>query len=198
MALVTGTGEMPQFVDPPESPDSGPSRRAVLITDFRHVGISFADLAPVLLEGGGRWLERMQDQGQSAPAGWPARAAHGMPRPLGTTVSAIVHIGAGPELLRPIVVVTLGAARSHPERVVVPLRWEPLAGDRILPDLEGDLELADAGEGFSRLSLSGRFHVPLAEIGWRLHQLALHRVAEASLRRFLQDVEEALVAEGAS
>jgi hypothetical protein len=94
--------------------------------------------------------------------------------------------------LRQHFVLTLGQARHSGKSVIVPLLWEPQALERLLPTLEGDLELSDLGTDHCRLSLSGRYRVPLAQIGAVIDKLGMHRVAEASVRRFLCDVAEAL------
>jgi hypothetical protein len=40
--------------------------------------------------------------------------------------------------------------------------------------------------------MSGRYQVPLAQLGATLDRLAMHRVAEAAVRRFLSEISEAL------
>jgi len=88
--------------------------------------------------------------------------------------------------------VLIGEPRHNDTGVIVPVRWEPVAFERLLPVLDADLELVSLGEGHSRLSMSGRYQVPLAQLGMTLDRLAMHRVAELSVRRFLSEIAETL------
>lgn len=87
---------------------------------------------------------------------------------------------------------TLEEPRYSGRSVVVPMRWEPRNLERLLPTLEADVELSDIGIDRCRLSLSGRYRVPLAQFGIVVDRLAMHGVAEAAVRRFLSDVAETL------
>lgn len=88
--------------------------------------------------------------------------------------------------------VTIGEARSKTTSVIVPMRWDPIAFERLLPVLDADLELLSLGEGHCRLGISGRYQVPLAQLGVTLDRLAMHRVAEAALRRLLTEITDTL------
>ncbi|MGO8874167.1 MAG: hypothetical protein ACLQNG_00155 [Acidimicrobiales bacterium] len=88
--------------------------------------------------------------------------------------------------------VLIGDPRQTGMAVIVPIRWEPVAFERLLPMLDADIELLDLGDGHCRLSMSGRYQVPLAQLGATLDRLAMHRLAEASVRRFLSEISETL------
>jgi hypothetical protein len=87
---------------------------------------------------------------------------------------------------------TAGEARRSGSSVIVPILWEPAALERLLPTLDADIELFSLGDGHCRLSLSGRYRVPLAQIGVAIDRLAMHRLAEAAVRRFLSEIAETL------
>ena len=71
---------------------------------------------------------------------------------------------------------------------VVPLRWVATgATGTMFPQLDGNLELSPAADG-STLTLAGAYRAPLAAVGASLDRVLLHRVADASARRFLGDV----------
>ncbi len=92
-------------------------------------------------------------------------------------------------------VVTAGEPRELNQMTTVPIEWTPTAYERLLPSLEADLQLSHLDGSFCRLGISGRYRPPLASLGLTIDRLALHRVAESSLRRFLLGVEEALTAD---
>lgn len=72
---------------------------------------------------------------------------------------------------------------------IVPMRWVATgAAGTMFPQLDGNLELAPAGEEASTLTLAGAYRAPLAVVGASLDRMLLHRVAGASVRRFLADV----------
>ena len=79
--------------------------------------------------------------------------------------------------------------------MIVPFSWEPTTFERLLPKLEADLELSALGESDTRLAINGRYRVPLGQLGLNLDRVAMHRVAESSLRRFLLEVQDSLLVE---
>jgi hypothetical protein len=89
---------------------------------------------------------------------------------------------------------TIGAARRSGSSVIVPMRWEPQNLEHLLPVLEADMDLSSLDDGQCRLSISGRYSIPLAQIGVgiALDRLGMHRVAEMAVRRFLSAMAETL------
>ena len=62
----------------------------------------------------------------------------------------------------------------------------------LIPEMEGDLEVAPLGPASSQLSISARYTPPLGAIGQAIDRALLHRVAEATLKDFLDRVAEGL------
>jgi hypothetical protein len=89
--------------------------------------------------------------------------------------------------------VTAGQARLHQQAVIVPITWEPVGFRRLLPTLDADLELSELDDSTSRLAVNGRYRVPLGQIGLGLDNVAMHRLAEATMRSFLRELHEALL-----
>ncbi len=84
---------------------------------------------------------------------------------------------------------------QHDGILVVPVRWVATgATGAMFPQLDGNLELAPADDGQSVLRLNGAYRPPLAAVGGGLDRLLLHRVADATIRRFLQDVAAGILA----
>ena len=156
------------------------------------MAVPFSELVTVLMDEDAAWLQRLDEPSASGP---PADGTEQGETTRHGLVAVTVRIGPGPKFARQPVRVTSGPPRAHGHSVILPITWEPVVFERLLPRLEADLEMSDAGELFTRLALSGRYHVPLAQLGATIDRLAMHRVAESSLRGFLADVEEAVVAE---
>jgi hypothetical protein len=78
-------------------------------------------------------------------------------------------------------------------RAVLALRWEVRgAAGRLFPVLDADLTLAPAGEDAALLTLAGACRPPLGNLGAELDRLLLHRVADATIRHFLERVAAVL------
>jgi hypothetical protein len=78
-------------------------------------------------------------------------------------------------------------------RAGLALRWEARGpGGRLFPVLDADLMLTPAGENGALLTLAGAYRPPLGSLGAELDRLILHRVAEATIRNFLERVVTAL------
>ena len=93
------------------------------------------------------------------------------------------------------VLVQLLQPYEHEAVTVVPLRWVATgAAGTMFPQLDGNLELAPDDDG-SSLTLAGAYRAPLAAVGASLDRVLLHRVADASARRFLGDVVADVCAE---
>lgn len=87
------------------------------------------------------------------------------------------------------VLVQLLKPYEHETVTVVPMRWVATgAAGTMFPQLDGNLELAPAEAEQSTLRLAGAYRVPLAAVGATLDRVLLHRVAGASVGRFLEDV----------
>lgn len=89
--------------------------------------------------------------------------------------------------------VRLGPAQEDPETGMVRrIGWRSATAERIVPVLEGDLELSSLGGYGCQLSLMGSYRPPLSVVGGAADRLYGHRVAEACVRRFVLDVAERL------
>ncbi len=172
-------------------------RSVSYVSDFIYVDSPFSGLAPVILDPTAAWLLEFAAR-ESVPAaeggsgGIDGAELTSPTSPAGGGRTATVRVGVGPDLARIPVHLNLGAPRARPGAVVVPITWEPLQLERLLPSLDGDLELAGVSKTNCRLGLSGRYTAPLAMIGRYIDRFALHGLAESSVRNFLQAADSAL------
>ncbi len=154
----------------------------VLLSDFVYVDCPYRQLGPVLLEPGAPWLSRLPSLAGKRPVWRTAKAgAWG-------EAAALVRLGRGPKGLRPLAVLTLGTARQVSGSVIVPLRWDPVSFEFMLPKLEGDMQATQLEAAVSRLELRATYRAPFHRIGEGLDRLAMHRAAEAGARGFLQEL----------
>jgi hypothetical protein len=128
----------------------------------------------------------------AAPAGWLSALA-GEADQRGGSLLAEVGVGPfGPRLGRRVAV-SVGPPLRYPSKTLLPFTWRPAGGSGLLPDLEGDIELGSLGSGKTQLAVSGRYRPPLGSLGRAADRVLLHRVAEATVKDFLDRVAEALV-----
>jgi hypothetical protein len=66
------------------------------------------------------------------------------------------------------------------------IRWEAAGPEGgLFPVLDADLRLAPAGQHVTMLTMAGVYRPPLGSLGQTLDRVILHRVAAATIRRFL-------------
>jgi hypothetical protein len=75
------------------------------------------------------------------------------------------------------------------ESAGIALRWEAIGpGGGLFPVLDADVRLTPAGEHVTLLSMAGSYRPPLGSLGKAVDQAILHRVAAATIRRFVAQV----------
>jgi hypothetical protein len=90
--------------------------------------------------------------------------------------------------------IEIGEPYAIPSKTMLPITWRATAAERIFPQLEADIEIAPLGLGRTQLSISARYRPPLGPIGRALDRALLHRVAEATVKDFLDRVGEGISA----
>ena len=90
--------------------------------------------------------------------------------------------------------IEIGEPYVIPSKTMLPIAWRATAAERIFPQLEADIEIAALGAGRTQLSISARYRPPLGPLGRALDKAMLHRVAEATVKDFLDRVGEGVEA----
>ena len=102
----------------------------------------------------------------------------------------LAEVGFGGESLR--VERTVAIELAQPIRVsskmLLPLRWTAAKRATLFPALDADIEVAAIGPGRTQLSMSGRYDPPLGAVGRAIDRALLHRIAEATVKDFLDRV----------
>jgi hypothetical protein len=142
----------------------------------------FADLAAPFDEVEARLLD--------APQGWLPGILEGA-EDRGARLLADVGFHVRDEVrVERQVDVTIGEVYRMTGKSLVPITWAATGGGRLFPSLEGDIEVASLGEHRTQLSISARYEPPLGAVGRVLDRAVLHRVAEATVKDFLDRVAE--------
>lgn len=103
------------------------------------------------------------------------------------------EVGVGPlgARLGRRVAIQLGEPVRFPSMTSMPLVWEPVGLEGLLPRLDANLELGALGEDRTQLAISARYRPPLGVVGRTLDRVLLHRVAEATVKEFLDRLGQA-------
>jgi hypothetical protein len=94
------------------------------------------------------------------------------------------------------VLVVAGSVQPAGENLTVRVAWSALEHPDLYPKLTGCLRLEPSGPG-SRLGLEAGYRPPAGRLGAAVDRALLHRVAEASVREFVERVA-ARLAQGAN
>ena len=81
---------------------------------------------------------------------------------------------------------------AFPSMTSMPLTWEPVGLEGLLPRLDADIELGALGEDRTQLAVSARYRPPLGAVGRTVDRVLLHRVAEATVKDFLDRLGHAI------
>jgi hypothetical protein len=79
-------------------------------------------------------------------------------------------------------------------RSVVPLRWHAEAGRLLFPELTATLEVSAVvlDPPLTQITVDGSYEPPLGVLGAGADRLLLHRLAEATVHRFTNEVADAV------
>jgi len=80
------------------------------------------------------------------------------------------------------------------ERTWIPISWRATGPKGLFPVLDAELELASLGAHLTQLSLSARYQPPLGLVGRTMDKALLSRVAEATIKDFLDRLASAVEA----
>jgi len=137
----------------------------------------------------------VEDALLGSPATWlPGLAGDAGERGEGLLVE--IGIGAaplGPRLGRQVTV-QFGEVVRLPSKTVLPMVWEPAVAGALFPRLEADIEIGSLGPERTQVAISGRYSPPLGQVGRVIDRVLLHRVAEATVKDFLDWVAARLLA----
>jgi hypothetical protein len=126
-----------------------------------------------------------------SPADWLPCLARRMDDQ-GRRLLAEVGVGRGGRRLTREVRVEIGTPLRLPSKLVLPIRWAAASAPGLFPTLDADIEVAPLGADCTRLSISASYRPPLGLPGRALDRVLLHRVGEAVVADFLDDVARLL------
>jgi hypothetical protein len=109
----------------------------------------------------------------------------------GDTLLAEVGFGDGVRLARKVEI-EFGKTMRLASKTLIPLRWTATGSSGLFPALDADIEVAPLGPETTQIAMSARYVPPLGLLGRVVDRTILFRVAEATLKDFLDGVAEAI------
>jgi hypothetical protein len=126
-----------------------------------------------------------------SPADWLSTVA-GEAQRRGDHLLKEVGVGPlGPRLGRRVAI-RLGQPVRFPSMTSLPPDLGAGRDGGVLPRLDADIELGSLGEDRTQLAISARYRPPLGVVGRTVDRVLLHRVAEATVKDFLDRVGAAI------
>jgi len=90
------------------------------------------------------------------------------------------------------VAVEVGPPAGIEAKRLLPIRWHP-TGAAVLPALDGELEVAPVGAHRTQLSMTASYTPPFGLLGRVADRALMHRVAEATVKDFVDRVAGGLI-----
>src|SRR5262249_56931481 len=86
------------------------------------------------------------------------------------------------------VVVTVGEPARMAFKTLQPISWRPAHTEALLPAMDAEIEMAPMGPTHTQLAMTARYTPPFGLVGRVADRALLHRVAEATVKDFLDRV----------
>jgi len=83
---------------------------------------------------------------------------------------------------------TVGMPEAQGDWLVVPVAWQATGPDQLFPVLDGRLTVQPVGPHSATIWLGATYQPPLGGLGRELDDLAMHRVATATIQDFVRGV----------
>jgi hypothetical protein len=88
--------------------------------------------------------------------------------------------------------IDVGTPVASAGKTWIPIAWRATGPTGLFPVLDAELEFASLGTDLTQLSLSGRYQPPLGLVGRTIDKALLSRVAEATIKDFIDRLARAI------
>jgi hypothetical protein len=102
------------------------------------------------------------------------------------------RIGPGSSPIAKAVRLDVGRPDRQDGQLTIPLTWKATGTPGLFPRMDADLVLAAVGPERAHLEFRGSYQPVLGPVGWVIDRTLLHRVAEASVKGFVDRLAAAL------
>jgi hypothetical protein len=110
----------------------------------------------------------------------------------------LLAIGPGAGAVTAPIELEVGKPMEGFESVTIPMSWTASSATRLFPRMEAEIVISALDPVTTHLDFRGSYVPPLDGFGKLLDKLALHRVAESTVRSFLRRLAGAIETEASS
>jgi hypothetical protein len=118
-----------------------------------------------------RPVKQVSDALLASPSNW-------FPKSVG------VHVAGIP--VRKKVSVEFGEPVRTSTWAVIPISWKPTFGRKLLPVMNGKVDVSPVSPDETRLTVSGMYEPPLGRLGEQLDEALMHNVAEGTVKELAE------------
>lgn len=111
--------------------------------------------------------------------------ALGSLRSAGDRITAKIGPKSWPTALGKTVEIRPGPLRRHGDGTLISFTWDAQGGASLFPHFDADLEVAPLGSDQTVLTIRGTYDPPAGWLGRAVDDLVLHRLAQSTVRAFL-------------
>jgi hypothetical protein len=110
----------------------------------------------------------------------------------GQTLQIKIGPGKDEPVLAKVVRIELGTPRDGNGETTIPMTWRAVGQSALFPRMSGDLVVSSLGRELTQLTLRGSYDPPFGAVGRAIDRIVMHRVAEASVKGFLDRLAAAI------
>lgn len=128
----------------------------------------------------------------TAREGWLQSVAQGV----GRSSLTLAKVGNGRRAAPLLQLVEIDFAepfRRDAKRTALPFKWRATSVRALFPKFEGDIEISQWRPASSQLAVNASYQPPLGGIGMALDRAALHLLAEALIKSFVDGIAAEVV-----
>ena len=108
----------------------------------------------------------------------------------GEELHARVGVGGKRGVVAKTVTLNVGRPVRMPHQTTFPLSWKATGAPSLFPQMNADLTVARVGSALAHLGFSGSYEPPGGPVGQAIDQALLHRIAESSVKGFVDRIAE--------
>ena len=110
----------------------------------------------------------------------------------GEELRARVGFGGKRGVIAKTVTLDVGRPVRTPHQTTIPLSWKATGARNLFPEMNADLRVARVGPDLAQIGFSGSYEAPGGPVGQAIDTALLHRIAESSVKGFVDRIAEAV------
>lgn len=110
----------------------------------------------------------------------------------GEELRARVGVGGKRGVIAKTVTLDVGRPVRTRDQTTIPLSWTATGAPGLFPQMSADLTVARVGPDMAHLGFSGSYEPPGGPVGQIIDEALLHRIAESSVKGFVDRVAESV------